>query len=116
MPRLRVIVLDQVDARTFNFVMWSDVPPARQAFYVKAAGTVSAWKDALASDNSNLVSGLVSEEVRTLQVPAGTPLGQARTMMENLWTQFQDRVTNANPWARYGSTWDGTTWVVGGVN
>src|SRR3990167_9715645 len=115
MPRLRVIVLDQVDARSFQFVMWADVPVSRQVFYVRSAGTVSVWKDALAPDNANLVSGAVTEEVRTFQVPSGTPLGQARIAMENLWTQFQDRVTNQNPWARYGATLDGTTWIAGGV-
>ena len=115
MARFRIIVLDQVEPQTFRVAMWADVPVARQSFYAQPLGSVSAWKDALASDNSNLVSGLVAEEVRTFSVEPGTTLVQARLQMQSLWTQFQSRVTNQNPWARYGATWDGVAWTAGGV-
>ena len=115
MARLRIIVLDQQDARTFNYVFWADVPAARQPFYAKPVGTVSAWKEALVADNAALVDGSVVELVGTLGVPASTSLAQAQAILQATWQAFQDRITATNRWARYGTTWDGVTWTPGGV-
>lgn len=111
--RFKIIVLDKPDADTFHVVFWADVPAARQPFYAKP-GAVSAWKAALQADNDKLVSGEVTEQERRFSV-AGMNVAQARAAAEALWTQFQDVVTTNNPWTRYGETWNGTTWVPGGV-
>ena len=115
MPRLRVIILEQDDTRTFRYVLWADVPTTRQSFYANALAT-SAWKDATAGDILALQAGQVAERTGTLGVEAGTSLAQARAQLQATWQSFQDRVTAVNPWVRYGSVWDGTTWTAAGVN
>lgn len=114
MPRLRIIILAQDDPRTFSYVLWADVPVTRQSFYTNA-GAVSTWRDALPADNAALASGAVVERVDKMIVPPGTTLAQARAQLEINWQSFQDLITNRNPWARYGTIWDGTTWTAAGV-
>lgn len=116
--RFRIIILDKPDfdaPRVFRYVLWADVPVARQAFYAKPTGTVSAWKDAIAGDNSQLVSGAVSEKVATINGQAGWTIADYQTELQTRWQAYQDAITNTNLWNRYGSTWNGTTWVLGGV-
>jgi hypothetical protein len=117
MPRLRIIALEQPDRndpRTYRYVLWADVPTARQPFYAQA-GKVSEWRDATAPDNAALASGAVVEHADTLRVPPGATLAQIKTFLEARHADFQADITNNNPWVRYGMTFDGTTWVNGGV-
>jgi hypothetical protein len=116
--RFRVIVLDKSDLsnqNVFRYVLWADVPAARQPFYVQPADTVSAWSGAQTGDNAQLVSGAVAEKVDTIQVAPGTGMPAIQAEIQIRWQTYQEQVTNLNPWNRYGSTWDGTTWVLGGV-
>jgi len=120
MARVRVIVLDTQSlgdggGANWRVAFWADVPAARQPFYA-AAGATSAWGGATAGDLAALQSGAVVERVETVQQNAGQTLGQLQPIVEAMWTQWQAHVTAANPWVRYGTTWDGTSWVVGGVN
>jgi len=113
MPRLRVIILERdSDSNTFRYVLWADVPAARQSFYAMPAGTVSAWSGALPADNAAIVNGSVTELVGTQRVPASSTLPQIEAFLETIWTSFQAQINNSNPWQRFGSTWDGTTWSV----
>jgi hypothetical protein len=114
MPRLRVIILDQEDTRTYRFVLWADAPLARQTFYADpAAGSV--WKNALPSDVAAIQAGQVVERAGTLILEPGEGVAVARTLLQASWQAFQNEITTRNPWGRYGTTWDGTTWVAGGV-
>lgn len=114
MPRLRVIILEREDARTFQYALWADVPAARQSFYANA-NKVSAWNGALPTDNTALQNGSVVERVDKFVVPSGTTLAVVQTLLQTQWQEFQDRITALNPWVRYGSTWDGAVWTAGGV-
>lgn len=114
MARLRIIILDQDDARTFRYALWADVPAARQPFYARA-GAVSAWSGATAADNAALAAGSVVERVDKMVVPTGTTIPQAQAQLQVNWQSFQALITATNLWARYGTTWDGTTWVAQGV-
>jgi|SRR5215469_16247050 len=113
MPRLRVVILDQTldDANTYRFMMWADVPAARQQYYANA-NAKSAWNGATAADNTNLQTGSVVEQVTVQRIPGGSSLAQIENFLQNAWTNFQNNVNNNNPWLRYGSTWDGTTWTI----
>lgn len=117
MARLRVIALerpDRFDQNILRYVLWADVPPARQPFYA-VPDKVSEWKDALPADNSAIASGAVAELVDTLKAPAGTTLAQLQAFLEQRHADFQANITNTNLWTRYGMTWNGTTWTLGGV-
>ncbi len=113
MPRLNIIILDKTteDNNTYRFAMWADVPVARQSHYANAT-TVSAWIGATAQDNTNLQSGTVVETVTTQRVPSAATLAQIEAFLQSQWSAYQAAVSANNPWVRYGSTWDGTTWTV----
>jgi len=116
MPRFNVIVLDQTpdDPNTYRFAMWADVPAARQSRYASTSTstTFSAWTSASTADTDALKSGAVVEKVASQRVPAGSSLAQVEAFLQTQWAAYQATVTSYNPWQRYGSTWDGTTWVV----
>jgi len=116
---MNIIVLerDRENPNVYSYVLWADVPAARRPFYALEWGPtrVSAWKDALAGDHANLQSGSVVESVQTLQVPSSASLAQIQAFLQARWTDYQTRIATVNPWQRYGTSWDGTTWVNGGV-
>jgi len=116
MPRFNVIVLDQTadDPNTYRFIMWADVPAARQSRYAfnSTSTNVSAWTSASTADSDAIKSGAVAEKMVTQRVTAGATLAAIEASLQAQWTAYQATVTSYNPWQRYGSTWDGTTWVV----
>lgn len=121
----RVIILERLSPQTpgptesiqFRYLMWADVPAARQPFYAqKQAAMVSAWKDAAQADTTALQSGAVTEFVDIIPVAPGTSLVSVEALLQSIWTAFQARITAENPWQRYGSFMDTTnTWTAGGV-
>lgn len=116
MPRLNVIILTQNSAiNEYTFAMWADVPTARQPFYANT-NAKSAWASATATDNQNLQNGSVVEQVGTARFNPATALPAVQANMQAQWQAFQTSITNSNPWIRYGSTWDGTSWVLTGVS
>jgi hypothetical protein len=117
MARLQIIALDRpirTDPNTFRYVLWADVPAARQRFFAHE-GLISAWADALPADNTALASGAVTEIVGTIQIPPNATLAQIKTFLQTRHEAFQDEITNNNLWVRYGTTFDGTTWVDAGI-
>ena len=113
MPRLRVIFLAATpdDPNTYQAALWADVPSSRQPFYANT-NAKSVWPGATATDNQNLQNGSVVEQLNVQRVPPGTSIPQVEQALQAAWQTFQDSINNYNPWAHYGSTWDGTTWVV----
>lgn len=125
MARLSIIILDRpepLNPNVYRYALWADVPVARQPFYAALAGptAISAWKDALAADNTALQNGSVVEKVDTIQVPPAANLAEIRVFLQGRWTDFQALITANNPWQRYGTTatFNGTTWAwsPGGVS
>lgn len=119
MASRRIVVLekpDRQDPNTFRYVLWADVPAARQVFYITGVAS-SLWKNASASDNAAIATGLVTERVGTVTVTAGATIGEVQAILQARWTSFQADVTNINQWNRYGSSWtsNGATWILTGV-
>lgn len=112
MPRLKIIILETEPGKV-SYAFWADVPAARQRFYADAS-KVSAWKDAIAEDNTALQNGSVVERVHHLDIDAGTTDADRRLALRRDWQAFQARVNDYNPWSRYGTTF-GTAWTAGGV-
>lgn len=112
MPRFNVIILDRdTNDNEFSYVLWADVPVARQPFYANA-NAKSAWAGATTADNTALQNGSVVEQSGAQRVPVGATTAQMQAFLQQRWTDYQAAITAANPWQRYGSTWDGTTWVL----
>jgi hypothetical protein len=114
MPR-EIIILEQVgETGDFRVAFWLDVPAARRAFYADPAAT-SQFLNATAEEIAALRSGAVVERVERIDRPFGGTLAQLRTTLTARHAALQARVNAENPWARYGTSFDGTTWTVAGV-
>lgn len=109
----KIIILDRVNLpsdQDYRVAFWLDVAPSRQTFYANASA-VSAVKDATQAEVDAIKAGAVVEEI--VQVPARAGLGQS-ALLAALATRYNDRqaeFTARNPWARYGSYWDGSAWT-----
>ncbi len=109
----KIIILDRVNLpsdQDFRIAFWLDVPQPRQMFHADAAA-VSAVKDATPEELAAIRSGAVVEEV--LVVPARSNATQAALLaaLATRYTARQAQFTANNPWARYGSFYDGTGWT-----
>ena len=114
MARLKIIILETEPGK-INYAFWADVPAARQRFYADAS-KVSAWKDALAVDNTALQNGSVVEFSSSYQIEEGASAARIRNVLLDLHGKYQARIDAHNPWGRYGSTCDSAgVWVAGGV-
>ena len=112
MPAKRIIILERVGGGRVRYALWADVPVSRQPFYAQV-GKVSAWKDASIAENTALATGQVAEFIDVVAID-GT-IVQVRDALQARWQDFQTDIINSNPWVRYGTSWDGTTWVAAGV-
>ncbi len=123
MPSKRIIILENQTQtqlgneapKIFRAAFWADVPAARQAFYMKTATPFSAWPGASAAELTAIQTGTVTERVLTVPIAFNVNLASAQTALQAIWTDYQAEITAANPWNRYGSFWDGTTWTLGGA-
>ena len=108
----QIIILETTDKGRLRAAFWLAVPAARQPFY--ANSNVSAYKDATTQEATALQSGAVKEEVATFVI-GGLTAGQIRTLLQGEFTRRQAELNAYNPWARFGTSWDGTTWTNSGV-
>jgi FAD/FMN-containing dehydrogenase len=112
MPR-KIIILDRMNLpsdQDFRIAFWLDVPAARQQFYANSEA-VSAVIGATSEELDAIKAGVVVEEIVT--VPGRAGAGQA-ALLAAIVSRYQARqaeFTARNPWARYGSFWDGTGWT-----
>jgi hypothetical protein len=115
--RLKIIVLEKLynDTQSFRVAFWLDVPTTRWPFFADPA-RVSVWKNATVEDIDRIKNGEVVEDVEPFQAEAGESLPSVQARLAALHAAKQDILNARNPWVRYGTTWDGTTWVVGGVS
>lgn len=111
----KIIVLEKSpESGLFRAALWADVPVGRQIHYAKP-GAVSAWVGASLAENTAIANGQIAERVITLAVSDGATNAQIRTALERGWTDYQAYITEFNPWFRYGSFYEGTTWTAGGA-
>jgi hypothetical protein len=113
-PSKLVIVLESPRANSYRYVLWADVPAARQSMYAQV-GKVSAWKNASTADNAALAAGSVVESVDQFDVAPGTTLASVQATLQAAQVAYQASITAANPWNRYGTFFDGTSWTAAGL-
>lgn len=112
MPR-KIIILDRVNLpsdQDFRVAFWLDVAPSRQSFYANPAA-VSAVVGATAEELAAIRSGAVVEEVVIVPARANATQGALLAALVTRYTARQNEFTARNPWARYGSSWDGSVWT-----
>ena len=116
--RFRIIALTKaLDAgrTSWTLAFWYNVAASRQKFFVRPSTYVSAWVDATAADNTALQNGQVFEELVQYQPDGSQGTAAIETGAAALWTIREAAFQASNPWANYGTTFDGTTWVVATV-
>ena len=95
-------------ATTFKWVAPGETIQTALSGLTTATVTMSGASSAIAT-------GAVAERVIQYDTGAAETLNQIKAVMVSNWTAFQAEVTAKNPWARYGTFFDGTTWTTGGV-
>lgn len=114
MPAKNIIILEKNDSG-YRVAFWADVPATRQSFYANPIKR-SLWGGASTEENAAIAAGTVTESAEQINVPAGATIPQMQAFLESRWTAFQSYITSYNPWLRYGTFWNGTTWTAGGVS
>lgn len=116
MPRKIVILERQGMPSDVNYrvAYWLDVPAARQAFYANATAA-SVVVGATADELAAIRTGAVVEVVETLARQSGTSITSIRAAARTRWDDLQSELVARNPYDRYGTTYDGTSWTAGGV-
>lgn len=113
----KIIILERVampSDRAFRVAFWLDVPAARRSFYANANAT-SAVVGATQAEVDALKAGSVVEVLEALNRPTGTTQAAMQSALQSRHTQLQQDLIDRNPYERYGTSWDGTTWTAGGV-
>ena len=114
----RIIILEKLEASaiSFRYLLWADVPVARQPFYARP-GAVSMWKNANAADNLAIATGAVVEKNEVYSSDVPQTIAEIQTALQARFTVLQAEVNAENPWVRYGTIWDDVTnWTLGGVS
>lgn len=109
----KIIILDRVNLpsdQDFRVAFWLGVAPSRQPFHANPSA-VSAVVGATPEELDAIKNGAVVEEITI--VPARSSATQAAVLaaLVSRYTARQAEFTARNPWARYGSFYDGTAWT-----
>ncbi len=113
----QIIILERTDEPSdlnFNVVFWPVVPSARVAFYADALKT-SRFKDISAQELTDLRAGSFIEIYEKVSFIAGTTLNNIRVDLAARFNRHQNDLNNQNPFVRYGTFYDGSSWTAGGV-
>ena len=114
-----IIILERTSADPLivNYVLRATVPLARQPYFADATKE-SAYKDCTPADLAALRAGEILERTQTANL-SGLSVAGIKARLQADQVAFQAEV-NAdgvqNPFKYYGSSWDGTTWTMTGVN
>jgi len=121
----QIIILEKMEdagaARLrYRVAFWCAVPVPFQPFYAKP-NFVSAWKTIsglggpIQAEVDALRAGSVVEIVQPYDVDGNLTLAQVKADLQAVFTALQAQVTARDPWDRYATFFDGTTWTNGGV-
>lgn len=113
----RVIVLEKRDTNRYNVAFWLNVPAARQPFYARLQSTfISSYKDVSPSETLALQNGSITEVIEDIARPSAANNAQVKSHLEARLTALQADVDAYNPWAIYGTRFDGiSTWTNGSI-
>ena len=112
----KIVILEKQGGgfTSFKYLLWCDVPVGRQTFYANdSAGSV--YRDASAGELSMIRSGSISEIVDVITVNPGATVALVQSALTIRFNNAQAQVTSDNPWVRYGTFWDGSSWTNGGA-
>lgn len=94
----------------YSVAFWLVPPVSRQPFYANAAAT-SQVIGALAAEVTAIQAGQVVEQIVPVSYSSGTAIAAITADLAARYNAAQALLTANNPWNRYGTSWDGTTWT-----
>lgn len=114
----KIIILEKLEAPAgaskFRVALWADVPSTRWTYFADPNKS-SPVKDASAQELSDLRAGKFLELIVEPQWDVGQGIGAIQGFLQAKHGAYQTEVTAYNPFVRYGTFWDGTTWTAGGA-
>jgi len=113
----KIIILERLDEPSdynFNVLFWLDVPAERQRFFANPAAT-SAYKDATPEEIAAIQNGQIKEVVQKCSYLAGTTIAAIIADLQAKYSANQAALNSHNPWVRYGTYWDGSSWTQQGT-
>lgn len=114
----KIIILEKLEAPAgeprYRYALWADVPSTRWPFFADASKT-SPVKDITSQELSDLRAGKFLEKVDDARWDSARTIAQIQAALQAAHAAYQADVTAYNPFVRYGTFWDGTTWTAGGV-
>jgi hypothetical protein len=114
----QIIVLDRLPnaggIAQYNVAFWLGVIAARQTFFANAQAT-SQVKGITAGELTALQNGSVVERVEQYGVDPAKTIAQIQADLVARKNVLQADLDATNQFARYGTSFDGTTWTNGGA-
>lgn len=113
----RIIVLGKADDvgatnRGFRVALWLVPPVSRRPYWLSVAPAKSAFVNATTEENTAIAAGELVEQVTTLTADKDLNMAEFQAVAEKAWNDANTKIQAFNPWQRYGTKWDGTTWTV----
>lgn len=99
---------------SIEFCMWASVPTARTAFYVQSSTWQSVYAGATTTELAALRAGQYTEQVQIASLPISATVANVKTVLQDAFTIFQNSINNSTAWQYYGSSYDGSSWTLGG--
>lgn len=115
----QIIILDRSTPwsgqGSFRYAMWATVPTNHTVMYVKDSTYESVYVDATTTEVNSLRLGQVVETVETYNFSSAETVNQIKATLQAKFNEYQNKITTANTWQSYGTFYDGTSWVNGGL-
>lgn len=110
----RIIILESTDpgVTMFKLILWARPPEPRVPYWASIAPQNSAYVDATQHEVQDIKAGEIVEKQDTAE---GATPEEVQAAAQAKWMDFNRYVQGHNPWSQYGSYWDGTAWVPGGL-
>lgn len=111
----KIIVLERLENDlSFKYAFWATVPSARKPYYANSSAT-SVYKDISAGELTSIQDGSIAEKVDIGTYASGTSVASIQTDLISKFNEYQNFITNFNPFIQYGRFYDGSSWTAGGV-
>jgi len=138
MPDARVVILERVEKQAdhYKFLLWVPVANANAQAFLADVGFISAYSEHgdIAVDHPTILAQLqAGTMLEVIGSDTWSSVAVAQTDLEAVWIDVETKLALGwmpgdgsqgseldrsgavrNPMQRFGTNWDGTTWIVAG--
>lgn len=115
MATRRIVILERVAEPSdynFKYILRANNLSKLKDFF---KASTSLLKDASPDELAEVQAGLVVEIQDIANYKEGTDLLTIEQDLERKLISFQDQINSRNPFKLFGSSFDGTSWTIGGI-